>query len=105
MGGKETNSNRFRLDIIKQRNAENLEIFIKNHIEAGTTIITDGWNGYHFLDNDDTSVWEHDFHNHGGEDFGFGSNSTSHIENLRANLKNQIKSIYNKIPLKNFIFF
>ncbi len=40
MGGKETNSNRFRLDIIKQRNAENLEIFIKKYIEAGTTIIT-----------------------------------------------------------------
>ena len=38
-------------------------------------------------------------------DFDFGLSSTSHIENLLANIKNQIKSIYNKIPNKNFIYF
>ena len=38
-------------------------------------------------------------------DVGSGTHSTSHIENLWANLKYQIKSIYNKIPNKNFIYF
>ena len=67
--------------------------------------MTDGWSGYSFLDNADFSVWEHETHNHGAGDFGFETHSTSHIENLWSNLKYQIKSIYNKIPNKNFIYF
>lgn len=105
VGAKETDSNRLRLDVIKERNGANLKIFVTNHIAPGTKIVTDGWLGYSFLDDDDNSVWEHEIHHHGGGDFGFGSNSTSHIENCWANLKYQIKSIYNKIPKANFIFF
>ena len=44
-------------------------------------------------------------HHHRGGDFGFGINITSHIENLWANLKYQIKNIYNKMPVHNFIYF
>ena len=105
VGAKETLSNKFRLDIINTRNSDNLKIFVENHIEPGTKIVTDGLAGYTFLDDSENSVYEHEIHNHGAGDFGFGISSTSHIENLWANIKNQIKSIYNKIPNKNFIYF
>ena len=51
-----------------KRNYNNLEIFVKNHIEPGTSIVTDGWTGYSFLDSDN-SVWPHEIYNHGAEIF------------------------------------
>ena len=87
VGAKETLSNKFRLDIINTRNAVNLKIFVENHIEPGTKIVTDGWAGYSFLDDSENSVYECEIHNHGAGDFGFGLSSTSHIENILANIK------------------
>ena len=94
-----------RFDIIEERNMQNLEIFCKNHIEPGTLVVTDGWSGYRFLDNPDSSVWEHDIHNHGAGDFGFGERSTSHIEHTWNNIKQEIKIIYGSVPHKNIIYF
>ena len=66
IGAKETSANKLRIDVMKTRNSHNLEIFVNNHVEAGTTILTDGWSGYSFLDSDN-SVWPNDIYNHGLE--------------------------------------
>lgn len=58
-GEKETFSNKLLIDVISIRNYSNLEIFVKNHVEAGTTIVTDGWAGYSFQDSDNY-VWPHE---------------------------------------------
>lgn len=60
------------------RNSTNLEIFVKNHVEAGTTIVTDGWAEYFFLESDN-SVWPHEIYNHRVGNFVLGTHSTSHI--------------------------
>ena len=80
VGAVETSSYKMRFDIIEERNMQNLEIFCNNHIEPGTLVVTDGWSSYRFLDNPYSSVWEHEIHNHGAGDFGYGERSTSHIE-------------------------
>ncbi|MCL2808459.1 MAG: IS1595 family transposase [Treponema sp.] len=37
---------RVRLAVIKDASAQNLEEFLQNSVESGSTIITDGWKGY-----------------------------------------------------------
>ena len=74
------------------------------HILPGTHITHDGWRGYNFWGDDDLLCTE-EVHNHAHGDFGFGINSTSHIEHTWAHMKNQIKNIYNIIPKTNFIFY
>ena len=59
----EPDSRKTRFDIINNKNANNLRIFLLNHVEAGT--VTDGWSAYGFLDGDE-SYWEQESHNHGG---------------------------------------
>ena len=44
--GIETVSRKLIFGIINERNSTNLEIFVINHIEPGTTIVTEGWSGY-----------------------------------------------------------
>ena len=104
VGACETDTCKIRIDVINERNALNLKKFTVNHIEAGTTITHDGWPGYSFL-NDDDSVWEHEVHNHGHGDFGYGRHSTSHIEHTWNNIVQEIKIIYGHIPSKNYIYF
>ena len=41
-------------------------------------------------------------HVYGGGDFGFGINSTSHIESILSQLKSILKNIYYIIPHNNF---
>ena len=48
------------------------------------TIVADGWAGYGFLDNDDTSVQEHQIQHHGTGDFEIGKFRTSHIEHTQT---------------------
>lgn len=47
--GKQVGRVRFR--IIKNASSENLIPFIEENIEIGSTVITDGWRGYHSLTN------------------------------------------------------
>jgi transposase-like protein len=42
----EKGTGRIRLQIIPSASAEDLTLFITTHIERGSTVITDGWNGY-----------------------------------------------------------
>ena len=74
-----------RLEILKQRTSQNLEIFVNNNFMEGTHFTHDGWAGYNFLN--DNINFSHESHFHGGGDFGFGYCSTSYIENMWAFLK------------------
>lgn len=103
VGGIETKELRMRLNVINLRNSENLETFIFNNFKEGTHFTHDGWSGYTFLNNNIN--FTHETHIHGGGDFGLGYHSTSHIENLWANLKKTIRSIYGIMPKKDFILY
>ena len=76
----DTTTKAVRIDVIPSRNAQNIKIFVQNHILPGSHITHDGWDGYSFLDNNDESVWTHETHNHALGDFGYGLSSTIHIE-------------------------
>ena len=69
LGIMDNNSKDFRLEAVKQRNSETLKTFILNNIECGNKIISDGWNGYTFIN--DLNVYDWEIHNHGAGDFGF----------------------------------
>ena len=56
IGGIETDSRKMRFDVINRRISENIKTFLLNHVEVGTKIISDGWQGYAFLDGEE-SVW------------------------------------------------
>ena len=73
-------------------------------MKKGNCIITDGFVAYNFLDRID-SGYTHIKHNHGRGDFGFGVESTSHIESIWSQLKAKIKDTYYTIPEKNILHF
>ena len=77
VGEIETTTKAIQIDIMKERNSTNLIIFVQNHSAPGTNITHDEWNGYNFLDRDD-SVWTKEVHNHG--DFYWSYISIIHIE-------------------------
>ena len=56
--------------------------------------------GYGFIDILDG--YTRDIHIQGGQDFGFGVNSTSQIESIWSQLKSILKSIYYIIAHRNF---
>ena len=84
------------IDIIKK--------IIKTQLQAGNIIVSDGWSGYHWLD-EPFSSYIHSTHNHGAGDFWLGLDSTSHIESMWNQLKYYIKSIYYIIPSEDFILY
>jgi transposase-like protein len=43
---KEGKVGRIRLGVIPDASGESLEEFVKNSVEKGSTIVTDGWSGY-----------------------------------------------------------
>lgn len=105
VGAIETKSRKMRFDFMKERNSDNLKIFVQNHIEPGTHITHDGWAGYNFLEDPDESVWTHEIHIHGGGDFGYGDASTSHIEHTWAHLQEITRSMYGNTKSNNWLYF
>ena len=103
LGGIETKEEKIRLAITKVRNISTLENFVYENFKEGTHFTYDGLAGYNFLNNNIN--YTHERHNHGAGDFGYGLHSTSHIENLWANLKQIITKIDGIMPQKNFILF
>ena len=97
-------SKEFRLEGSYKRDARTLESFIKKFVQNGNNIITDGWSGYDFLDRPNSGYIRYK-HIHGGGDFGYGVQSTSHIESIWNSIKTKIKSTYGVIPKKNLIKF
>ena len=53
-----TNRNYFRCNLTSVRNTDYLRRFITTYIEPGNTIISDGWQGYNWL-NDANSGFNH----------------------------------------------
>ena len=98
------NDRYFRIEPIYTTNTEALKKFISKQVAKGNNICTDGWQGYDYLDAPNSGYHRYR-HNHGGGDFGFGVQSTSHIESLWAHLKDKIKNIYHVIPGKNILKF
>ena len=61
------------------------------------------YGAYNWLDADNNYI--HSVHKHGHGDFGYGQESTSHIEAAWGNLKSIIKNLYYSVPNSNFILF
>lgn len=99
-----THNKNLRLEVSYTRNADIIKKIIKTHIQTGNIIISDGWSGYHWLDQP-FSGYIHSTHNHAAGDFGLGLDSTSHIESVWNQLKYYIKSLYNIIPSEDFILY
>ena len=100
----ENETKNFRLICSYTRDNEILKKFIYKFIPPGNHIISDGWNGYSFLD-EPGSGYRHSIHIHGRNDFGIGLDSTSHIESIWGNLKQEIKRVYITIRSNNFLYF
>lgn len=94
----ETKERRVRLSISIIRNAQTLDNFINDNFYEGTHFTHDGWAFYAFVNNNPN--YTHETHNHCAGNFGYSLHSTVHIENLWANLKKYITSIYGIMPKK-----
>ena len=90
--------------MLYNRDTEILKKFIYKFIPPGNHIISDGWNAYSFL-NDPHSGYRHSVHVYGRNDFGFGLDSTNHIESIWGILKLELKRVYTTIRSKNFLYF
>ena len=95
-----TKNNAIRLEVVSNRNEENLKPIIEKHVGVGNTIYTDSWAGYNFLSRPD-SGYIHNSVNHSHGIFGL----TSRIEGLWGEIKSIIKKIYNSIHADHFIYF
>lgn len=97
----ETSKKCIRIEIIHKKNPTNLEKFITNYIPRNSTVITDNWHLYSFM-NRPNSHYLHIIHSHTYGDFGYGDESTIHIKSLWANLQYLINKMYNMISSVNF---
>ena len=66
--------------------------------------MTDGWRGYLWLDSIN-SDFIHLTYIHASNAFGEGIQSTSHVESLWVEIKNEIKYTYKMIPSTNLLYF
>ena len=81
----DTTTKNIRLDVLSEKSGSNLKIFVTNHIIPGSNIVHDDWEGYNFLDDDD-SVRTHETHNHCHGDFEWGPHHISYIEAFFQNI-------------------
>ena len=94
----------FRITPAINRNQYTLRNFIEKNVQKGNNIITGGWSAYNFLDMPN-SGYLRSRHVHGGGDFGYGRDSTSHMEYIFAQLQAKLKETYHSIPSKSFLSF
>lgn len=94
----------FRLTPTITRDQDTLKNFIDKNVQKGNHIIIDGWHDYDFMDLPN-SGYLRSKHIHGGGDFGYGRDSTSHIESIWAQIKAKLKETYHSIPSKSFLSF
>lgn len=55
LGSCDNNTKEFRIEASYKRDSETLKEFITLYVDKGNTIITDGWAGYSFLDEQELS--------------------------------------------------
>ena len=104
LGICDNNTKEFRIEASYDRDAETLKEFITSFVKKGNNIITDGWAGYSFLD-EPGSGYRRIPHIHGGGDFGYGLQSTSHIESIWSQIKSKLKETYHIYPHGIFMTF
>lgn len=73
-----------------------------NYVNKGNYIVTDGWRGYLWLDNIN-SGFIHLTHIHAKNAFGEGIQSTSQVERIWAQIKNEIKCTYKMVLSTNLL--
>jgi len=99
-----THNKLIRLELSYDRTTEVMKKIVKTHIKTGNIVVTDGWSSYLWI-SEPYSGYVHSMHNHGAGNFGYGLDSTSHIEALWSNLKQIIKNIYYIIPSEDFVLY
>ena len=99
-----THNRLIRLELSYDRNTDIMKKIIKSHIKTGNIVVTDGWSAYSWLGHP-FSGYIHSMHNHAAGNFGYGLDSTSHIEALWNQLKYLIKNIYYIIPSEDFVLY
>ena len=61
-------------------------------------MVSDAWSCYHWIDAHN-SGYRYSVHNHSHGDFGYGLESTSHIKQLWAHIKMNIKKFFIKFHI------
>lgn len=95
LGIIEVRSRELRMLILRDRSSPVIIPLILENVHLNTTIITDGWPSYISLEE---NGFNHEEHIHGQNDWGFGEESTSHIESSWSYVKRWFISAYNTFP-------
>lgn len=92
---------RVKIIPIDNRFQTNLTAIISNHVEAGSTIYTDGWRGYNLL----SQEYDHHFITHHTGEYVRGEIHTNTIENLWMQLKKSIRGAHHSVSDKYIEFY
>ena len=98
-----TRAYEFGTEAVFSRDSQILEKIIRFRIVHGNNGITDGWGSYNWMNNN--ADFNRIIHIHGHNDFDLNDESTSHIENVRADLKGLLSRAYVAVKADNFIYF
>ena len=96
LGAINTSLKKLRLEITFDRGMETIKRFLYTRIKYGIRIVHDILAGYNWLENDIN--YENSPHCHDHGNFGYGLDSTSHIESFWSNFQLKIKQLYYQIP-------
>jgi len=99
VGAVNNNTKDFRLEGVISRDSAILKKFIYKYIQKGNNIVSDQWPGYNFLSLPD-SGYRHFSHNHSNGAFGFGLQSTSHIESIGVCISKRFMQLTILFPQK-----
>jgi len=94
IGAINADNGHIRLETIVNRDRDALEDFVLRNIEKGSTIVTDSWRGYLYLQN---LGYEHIAFNHFKGEF----THTNQIETLWSEIKNSLRRTHGNILTKN----
>ncbi|PCH67158.1 MAG: hypothetical protein COC01_06420 [Bacteroidetes bacterium] len=83
--------------VVEEAKGEILKPIIRKSIKAGSTLITDGFGGYHGLNKD----YQHEIINHAQDEFVRGNFHTNTVEGFFSLLKRGITGIYHFVSPKH----
>ena len=99
-----TRNKNLRIEAVKSRDSVILEKIIRHHVGTGNNIVKDGWGAYNWMNSFNSGYWRV-IHIHGHHDFGYGTESTSHVESVWGGLKQKLREFYMAVKTDNFILF
>jgi transposase-like protein len=88
---------RLAISVIPDRTKLTLINIIKGHVEEGSTIYSDGWHAYKYLDN----YYTHEFITHSNHEYVRGNIHTNTIENIWGLLRKSVKNAHHTISDKH----